>query len=64
MRAPWLRQAGPPMQPLSQAMPSMKFSLSLPLEAFRSAVLQSARPLQDTAFRVNCSSVTPCSLSA
>ena len=47
----WLRQAGPPMQPPSQAMPSMKFSFSTPLLFFSSAALHSARPLQDTAWR-------------
>ena len=62
LRAPWLRHAGPPMQPFSHAMPSMKFSWSLPFDAFSSAVLQSAMPLQEIAFRSK--SALPCSFSA
>ena len=51
----WFRQAGPPMQPFIQAIPSIKLASSIPLFFLRSAKLHCSMPLHTSAFNVTFS---------
>ena len=60
--SPWVRQPAPPMQPPTQAIPSIKFASRAFLLFLRSAILHASIPSQETG--LNSKSSIFCSLIA